>query len=116
MHFIAMLGHTIPGETIRYDVPVTIASMLLAVAVAYLGLLIVGFGQESVRNLLAAGFITGIGVAGMHYSGMAAMRMPARMTYTAGLLAVSVLIAIIAATAALWQRTSCCRSFSASAS
>jgi NO-binding membrane sensor protein with MHYT domain len=33
MHFIAMLGYTIPGETIRYNVPVTVLSMLLAVIV-----------------------------------------------------------------------------------
>ncbi|HTP16364.1 MAG TPA: MHYT domain-containing protein [Streptosporangiaceae bacterium] len=102
MHFIAMLGYTIPGQTIRYNVPVTITSMLIAVAVVYLGLLIVGFGPEGGRSLLAAGLITGIGVAVMHYTGMAAMRMSARMTYSPVLLAVSVLIAIIAATAALW--------------
>ncbi len=102
MHFIAMLGYTIPGETIRYNVPVTIGSMLLAVAVVYVGLLIVGFGPETPARLLAAGVITGIGVAGMHYTGMAAMEMPARTTYNGGVLAASVVIAIIAATAALW--------------
>ena len=32
MHFIAMLGFTIPGETIRYNVPITLLSMLIAVA------------------------------------------------------------------------------------
>jgi NO-binding membrane sensor protein with MHYT domain len=31
MHFIAMLGYTIPGETIRYNVPVTILSVVIAV-------------------------------------------------------------------------------------
>src|ERR1019366_2098416 len=30
MHFVAMLGFTIPGQTIRYSVPVTIFSMLIA--------------------------------------------------------------------------------------
>ncbi len=54
MHFIAMLGYTIPGETIRYNVPVTIGSMLLAVAVVYVGLLIVGFGPETPARLLAS--------------------------------------------------------------
>jgi len=41
-------------------------------------------------------------VAIMHYLGMAAMRMPGRITYNLPLLFVSVVIAIIAATAALW--------------
>ena len=33
MHFIAMLGFAIPGETIRYNVPFTILSMVIAVIV-----------------------------------------------------------------------------------
>jgi NO-binding membrane sensor protein with MHYT domain len=102
MHFIAMLGYTIPGETIRYNVLITIGSMLIAVAVVGIGLLIVGFAAPTWRNLLLAGVITGIGVASMHYTGMAAMRMPARMTYNPALLGASVVIAIVAATAALW--------------
>ncbi|HEY2549576.1 MAG TPA: MHYT domain-containing protein [Streptosporangiaceae bacterium] len=102
MHFIAMLGYTVPGHAIRYNVPVTILSMLIAVAVTAIGLLIVGFGRDNWRNLLLAGTITGIGVASMHYSGMAAMRMPAAMSWGSPLVAASVLIAIIAATAALW--------------
>ncbi len=102
MHFIAMLGYTIPGQTIRYNVLITIGSMLIAVVVVGIGLLIVGFGARSWRNLLAAGTFTGLGVAAMHYSGMAAMRMPARMTYNPELFIVSVLIAIVAATAAFW--------------
>jgi NO-binding membrane sensor protein with MHYT domain len=102
MHFIAMLGFAIPGETIRYSVPVTIGSMLIAVIVVGGGLLIVGFGREGWGRLLLAGSITGIGVASMHYTGMAAMRMPARMSYSPALLALSLLIAVVAATAALW--------------
>jgi NO-binding membrane sensor protein with MHYT domain len=102
MHFIAMLGFTIPGETILYNVPVTLLSMLIAVAFILIGLLIVGLGQPTVGRLVLAGVITGLGVASMHYSGMAAMRMPARMSYDPRLFAVSIVIAIAAATAALW--------------
>jgi NO-binding membrane sensor protein with MHYT domain len=102
MHFIAMLGFAIPGETIRYNVPVTVLSMIIAVTVVGVGLLIVGFGRQSRGRLLLAGTFTGIGVASMHYTGMAAMRMPARMTYNPPLFALSVLIAIVAATAAFW--------------
>ena len=102
MHFIAMLGFTIPGETIRYNVPVTLLSMLLAVAFVLIGLLIVGLGRPTVSRLLLGGVITGLGVAAMHYSGMAAMRMPARMSYDPRLFGLSIVIAIGAATAALW--------------
>ncbi|HXP20941.1 MAG TPA: MHYT domain-containing protein [Streptosporangiaceae bacterium] len=102
MHFIAMLGFTIPGETIRYSVPITIASMLVAVTVVALGLLIVGFGSAGYRSLLLGGLLTGLGVAAMHYSGMAAMRMPARMSYNPVIFTLSLVIAVGAATAALW--------------
>ena len=102
MHFIAMLGFAIPGETIRYSVPITLGSMLLAVTFVLIGLLIVGLRQPTLRTLLLGGVITGLGVAAMHYSGMAAMRMPARMGYNPELFAASVVIAIVAATAALW--------------
>src|SRR5690349_6668617 len=76
MHFIAMLGFTIPDQGIGYNVPVTIASMLVAVAVVSVGLLIVGFGGDGLRPLLLGGVIMGIGVASMPYLGMWAMRMP----------------------------------------
>jgi NO-binding membrane sensor protein with MHYT domain len=76
--------------------------MLIAVGVVSVGLLIVGFGGEGTGPLLLGGTIIGIGVASMHYMGMWAMRMPDTMGYNAGLLAVSVLIAIVAGTAALW--------------
>jgi NO-binding membrane sensor protein with MHYT domain len=103
MHFIAMLGFTIPSETIHYSVPITLLSMLISVAFVSIGLLIVGLSQTmTLRSLLTGGVVTGLGVAAMHYSGMEAMRMPGRMSYSPGLFALSIVIAIVAATAALW--------------
>src|SRR5215469_15654468 len=102
MHFIAMLGFTINGQLIQYNVPVTILSMLIAVAVVAVGLLIVGFGDEGLRPLLLGGTIIGIGVAGMHYMGMYAMRMPDAMHWNVPLVILSLVIAIVAGTAALW--------------
>ena len=105
MHFIAMLGFSVPGEPILYNVPMTIGSMLLAVAVVGAGLFIVGFGDGGWPRLLAGGVIIGVGVAAMHYMGMGAMSMPGSMSYSAPLVALSVLIAIVAGTAALWIGT-----------
>jgi NO-binding membrane sensor protein with MHYT domain len=102
MHFIAMLGYTVPGQIIHYNVPITILSMLIAVVVVGIGLLIVGFGKPGWRTLILAGIFTGLGVAAMHYTGMAAVRLSGRMTFSPSLFALSVLIAIVAATAALW--------------
>jgi NO-binding membrane sensor protein with MHYT domain len=105
MHFIAMLGYTIPGQQITYNVPLTIASMLIAIAVVGVGLFIVGFGNGGWLPLLTGGVIVGIGVATMHYLGMAAMSMPASVHYDATLFFMSVIIAIVAGTAALWAGT-----------
>jgi NO-binding membrane sensor protein with MHYT domain len=109
MHFIAMLGFSVPGEPILYNVPQTVGSMLLAVAVVGTGLFIVGFGDaegsERWARLVAGGVIIGVGVAAMHYMGMAAMSMPGVMSYKSPLVVVSVVIAIVAGTAALWIGT-----------
>jgi NO-binding membrane sensor protein with MHYT domain len=102
MHFIAMLGYTVPGQVIHYNVPITILSMLIAVVVVGAGLLVVGFGKPGWRTLIAAGLFTGVGVAAMHYTGMFAVRLNGKMTFDPGLFALSIVIAIVAATAALW--------------
>jgi NO-binding membrane sensor protein with MHYT domain len=101
MHFIAMLGFAIPGQSIRYNVPVTILSMLIAVVVVGIGIFIVGFRQGN-GPLLLGGVIIGLGVTSMHYIGMSAIRVQDSMSYNPVLVVASVVIAIIAGTAALW--------------
>jgi len=103
MHFIAMLGYTINGQAITYNVPVTILSMVIAIAVGAVGLFIVGFGRAGDRSrLLLGGSILGVGVACMHYMGIWAMRMPDTMGFSPFLFILSVIIAMVAGTAALW--------------
>src|SRR5436190_11763153 len=101
MHFIAMIACRLPVP-VTYDVATTLASLIIAIVVTGIGLYTVGRGPSSAGRLLAGGAFTGVGVAAMHYTGMAAMRLPARTTYRPELVAASVLIAIVAATAALW--------------
>src|SRR5689334_17846154 len=104
MHFIAMLGFAIPGETIRYNVPFTILSMVIAVIVVGIGVFIVGFSRRAGNGpLVLGGTILGVGVASMHYLGMGALRVDASLSYNYGLVATSVIIAVIAGTAALWM-------------
>lgn len=102
MHFMAMIGFSVDGTAIGYDPTVTVASWLTAVIVVGLGLFIVGYGRPTTVKVLAAGLFTGLGVAGMHYTGMAAMRMNASVDYDPTRVALSIVIAVVAATAALW--------------
>ncbi|MFD9941819.1 MHYT domain-containing protein [Nonomuraea sp. NPDC059023] len=102
MHFIAMMGFAVTGTPIRYDVTLTVASAVLAVAVVGAGLLLVGRGGSRPPYLLGGGALTGLGVAGMHYLGMAAMNMSGHVHYDPLVVALSILIAVVAATVALW--------------
>ncbi|MGW1795157.1 MHYT domain-containing protein [Streptomyces sp. NPDC001984] len=102
MHFVAMLGFGVSGTGIRYDVPLTILSLLVAMAVVCAGVFAVGYSRDRTRALILGGLTTGLGVASMHYLGMAAVRLHGDVRYDPLLVALSVLIAVVAATAALW--------------
>ncbi|GAA3507142.1 MHYT domain-containing protein [Streptomyces showdoensis] len=102
MHFVAMLGFGVTGTDIRYDVPLTLLSLVVAMAVVGVGVVAVGYGRDSRRSLLIGGLTTGVGVASMHYMGMAALRLHGEVRYDPMLVALSVVIAVVAATAALW--------------
>ncbi|MFH8462710.1 MHYT domain-containing protein [Streptomyces sp. NPDC017991] len=106
MHFIAMIGFTIDGASIRYDPALTFLSLGVAVAVVLLGVFIVGYRGASPLNLGVAGVVTGAGVAAMHYIGMNGMKFAGHMTFDPMTVGLSVLIAVTAATAALWAAVS----------
>ncbi len=107
MHFVAMLAMHIEEAQIRYDLPLTVLSLALAIVFTGVGLSVVArFGGQP-KYLAVAGSLMGIGVAVMHYTGMAAMRMSAHVSYDAGLVLASIIIAILASTAALWLLQNC---------
>jgi NO-binding membrane sensor protein with MHYT domain len=102
MHFIAIMGFAVQGTPIRYDVPLTVLSAVVAIVMVGVGLLLASRAGERVVPLVGAGTLTGLGVAGMHYLGMAAMHMSADTSYDPAIVLVSVLIAVGASTVALW--------------
>lgn len=102
MHFMAMIGFTVSGVPLRYDISITLASWVTAIVVVGIGLFLVGFGRPSLIKILTAGVITGVGVAAMHYTGMGAMRFAGVQRYDTRLVVASVAIAVVAATVALW--------------
>ncbi|WP_433264560.1 MHYT domain-containing protein [Actinosynnema sp. CS-041913] len=102
MHFIAMLGFDVPGTTIKYSAPLTALSALVAVLVVGVGLSLVTLVRFTRMRLVLAGALAGVGVAGMHYLGMSAIRFKGDIFYDQTLVAASVAIAVAAATAAFW--------------
>ncbi|WP_051433014.1 MHYT domain-containing protein [Promicromonospora kroppenstedtii] len=102
MHFVAMLGFSASGVTIRYNIPETLLSAAIAIVVVGAGLFITELGKRKLPAMLVGGALAGAGVAAMHYMGMEAMEMSAEVVYNPVYVIASIIIAIVAATAALW--------------
>jgi signal transduction histidine kinase/ActR/RegA family two-component response regulator len=101
MHFIGMLAFHLPIP-VTYDLSLTAASYLIAAAVSAFALYVLHRSDTTLRGIALPGVCIGIGIAAMHYTGMAAMRMFPGIVYDPLLFATSVLIAIVASIAALW--------------
>ncbi|MET9405422.1 MHYT domain-containing protein [Streptomyces sp. NPDC002935] len=106
MHFIAMIGFRVQGIRIDYDARLTALSLAVAIAVVGVGVFAVGYRGATTATLTAAGIFTGLGVAAMHYLGMSAVQLNGSIQYDSLTVALSVLIAVGAATAALWAAAS----------
>nr|WP_175798654.1 EAL domain-containing protein [Burkholderia anthina] len=101
MHFIGALSFALPIP-VGYDFAITGASLAIAVAVSWFALYIVSRESLSPGRLVASAILMGLGIAGMHYTGDAAMKMQPAITYDSVLVAASIGIAIAASGAALW--------------
>jgi diguanylate cyclase (GGDEF)-like protein len=100
MHFIGMLAFSLPIP-MGYDIPTTLLSMVIAVVVSGFALYTVSRENLTRTNLVVGAILMGIGIASMHYTGMAAMLTSPRIEYDPMLFAASIAIAIGASLAAL---------------
>ncbi|MCP5272673.1 MAG: histidine kinase [Burkholderiaceae bacterium] len=101
MHFLGMLAWD-AGLALGYRLGETLLSLLIAVGVSALALGYMAAGSFTARRVLVAGPLAGLGVAAMHFIGMASVRFGGFLQWDAGLVALAVGIAVVAATAALW--------------
>ncbi|MCK2054215.1 MHYT domain-containing protein [Methylobacterium sp. 37f] len=101
MHFVGMLAFEM-GMPAAYDLGTTLLSLALAVTCTGAGFAWISRRGATRQDLFIAGPVMGLGVAAMHYTGMAAMHVPGNLAYDWRLVGISVAIAITAATAALW--------------
>ncbi|MFJ4199243.1 MHYT domain-containing protein [Streptomyces sviceus] len=102
MHFVAMMGFKVEQTPIHYDRSITFASLGVAIVMVGIGVFIVGYRGATGTALMTGGAVTGLGIASMHYLGMAGMRLNGQLEYNTVTVAISVVIAVVAATAALW--------------
>ncbi len=101
MHFVGMLAFNLPIP-IGYDLAITLYSLAVSVGASAYALWLVSRPLLPARRLLAGAVLLGLGIAAMHYLGMAAMRMQPGIDYDPVWFAASILIAVGAAGAALW--------------
>jgi len=101
MHFVGMLAHTLPFP-VKYDTTLLVISMLLPIISAFIALWIVTRGSHTLLTKVIGGLFMSSAIAGMHYTGMAAMVIPATIQYDLFLVLVSIAIAVVISFAALY--------------
>jgi diguanylate cyclase (GGDEF)-like protein len=92
-HFIAMQAYG-PGAGGAYNIPLTMLSLIFAIAVTFIGL---GISVSATRTIPVAlgGAVVGSGVAAMHYTGMMALEIPAHIGWATGTVTVSIVLGIV---------------------
>ena len=103
MHFIGMLAYSL-HTPVQYDLPLTVLSILPGIAASAVALTLLSRNDLNMKQLFLGGFIVGIGIATMHYSGMAAMKMDGSHYYSVLWFIVSLIVGVVLATLALWVR------------
>lgn len=95
MHFIGMLAYEM-DTLVSYDLGITGLSIIFAIASAGFALWVISKPNLSIFRIAGAAIIMGSGIAMMHYTGMSAMRMAAKITYDIPLVLISIMVAFIA--------------------
>ncbi|MGB8840907.1 MAG: MHYT domain-containing protein [Aliidongia sp.] len=95
-HFIAELAYR-PGLPLAFDANLTVLSLVVAIGVAWLGML----AAFRYTSPLTGGALVGLAIIGMHYLGMAALDAPAQFQWDFRFVAASVIATIVLAVAAV---------------
>jgi len=89
MHYTGMLAFRLPVPVL-YHVPTALVSLAAAVLASAVALYVASRERLSLLRTLGGSLAMGGGIAAMHYTGMAAMRLPAATRWSAALVAVAV--------------------------
>lgn len=101
MHFVGMLALNLPIP-VGYDVGITLTSLAIGIGASMFALWLVSRRELPWPRLAGGALLMGAGVAGMHYTGMAALRMNPGIQYNPARFALSIVIAVLASGVALW--------------
>jgi PAS domain S-box-containing protein len=101
MHYIGMLAFILPIP-VAYHWPTVLLSLLAAILASAVALGVVSRRKMGTFRALSGSVLMGAGISGMHYIGMAAMRLAAECQFDTFLVALSVVFAVLISLAALW--------------
>jgi NO-binding membrane sensor protein with MHYT domain/nitrogen-specific signal transduction histidine kinase/CheY-like chemotaxis protein len=101
MHFVGMLAFHLP-RPMAYGVQLVLLSVLVAIVASAFALTVVSRRSVSLVGLAISALWMGPAIAGMHYIGMAALQVEARMQFDPILVTASVAIAVAASFVGLW--------------
>lgn len=101
MHYTGMLAYRLPMR-VSYHLPTVLLSLLAAIFASFVALFIVSRPRMTNLHVAGGSLLMGAGIAAMHYTGMAAMRLGAMHHYQPGLWLLSVVLAIVISMVALW--------------
>jgi two-component system sensor histidine kinase/response regulator len=101
MHYVGMLAFRLPIP-VQYDWPTVLGSLLAVIFASAIALFVVSRERMGLFRAVVGSVFMGSGIAGMHYIGMAAMRLPAMCHYSPGIVTISVALAILFSLVALW--------------
>jgi len=100
MHYIGMLAFRLPIPVL-YDWPTVVLSLLAAVFASVIALFVVSRDKMGLIRALIGSIFMGGGIATMHYTGMAAMRLSAMCHWSTSLVLLSVVLAVVISFVAL---------------
>src|SRR5437899_2229756 len=101
MHYIGMLAFILPIP-VAYHWPTVLLSLFAAIVASVVALGVVSQQKMGWFRAFAGSVLMGASIAGMHYIGMAAMRLPAICQFKSFLVVLSVVFAVLISLAALW--------------
>jgi two-component system, sensor histidine kinase and response regulator len=100
MHYVGMLAFRLPIPVL-YDWPTVVLSLLAAIFASAVALFVVSRRTMGTVRCMLGSVVMGGGIAGMHYIGMAAMRLKAMCHYSSWIVALSIVFAVVISFVAL---------------
>lgn len=100
MHYTGMLAYHLP-IAVYYHIPTVILSLIAAIGASFIALFVVSRPRINLFHVGAGSLVIAAGISGMHYMGMASMRLAAMHHWDQTLVALSIVVALVVALAAL---------------